>query len=216
LSVAYSALKRLSNRHPKALAAATFIIGLILGGLLRSKAAIFIILSLIGGFPLAILYGERIGLPSFVSCILVIVLDLTLAYIALAILSVLREYDRVKPYLEKLRRRYTFSAYRDPNSKLKRLGIAGIMIITTAFIGWWLSVIISYILNLELKEAMRPIAVGLSLGGVFAWAVYTGLAMAIPNPTLLAIAFLGILIGLTQILERMMGKKENKKQYITP
>ena len=211
MSISYSALKRLSNRHPKALAAASFVVGLVLGGLLRSKAAIFIILSLIGGFPLAIIYGERIGLPASISCTLVIILDLMLAYIALTILSTLKEYDKVKPYLEKLRSRYPLSTYRGSDSRFKRLGITGITVVTTAFIGWWLSVIISYILDLELKDAMKPIAMGLILGGVFAWTVYTGLAMAIPNPTLLAAVFLGILIGLTQILERIIGKgkKEN-------
>jgi len=203
----YSALKELSAHHPKALAAASLIAGLVLGGTLRSRWAAFIILSLVGGFPVAILYGERIGLPSYASCILVVMIDLALAFTALNILRRLGEHGRMGSYLGRLRSRYIPLAHGGDSSRLWRLGSAGVIVAATIFIGWWLPVIISYLLNLELKDALRLIALGLALGGVLAWGIYAGLAIAVSSPILLAAAFLAILMILAQIFKVMMGVK---------
>ncbi|MEM2122321.1 MAG: hypothetical protein QXE79_01660 [Candidatus Bathyarchaeia archaeon] len=204
----YSTLRGLFTHHSKALAAASLIAGLVLGGTLRSRWVAFIILSLVGGFPLAILYGEKIGLPSFTSCVLVVMLDLVLAFTALTILYRLGERDGMEPYLERLRSRYIPSAYWEGGSRLGRLGAAGIIVAATMFIGWWLPVLISYFLDLDLKDALKLIALGLALGGVFAWALYAGLAAAISSPMVLAVAFLGILMGAAQIFKRMMDKRK--------
>ncbi|MGC8850085.1 MAG: hypothetical protein ACP5QI_06395 [Candidatus Bathyarchaeia archaeon] len=204
VSAVYPMLRWLIASHTKALTAVV-LAGLTLG-ILESRWAVFIILSLAGGFPLAILYGGRMGLPSFMSCVLVVALDLALAFAALTILHSLRGHGSVETYLERLRGRYIPLARGGGSPRLRRLGTAGLIVIATMFIGWWLPVIISYLLNLGLREALKLIALGLVLGGVFAWALYSGLTMAIPNPLLLTMVFLGILMGLSQIFERMMGK----------
>ncbi|MBS7645643.1 MAG: small multi-drug export protein [Candidatus Bathyarchaeia archaeon] len=205
----YHALRGLLARHARILAA-VILVGLTLG-ILRTRWAVFITLSLAGGFPLAILYGGRIGLPPFISCIFVVALDLALAFTALTILRGLGEYwsrrcGRVGSYLERLRSRYIPLARGGGSSRLRGLSTAGLMILATMFVGWWLPVVISYLLNLELRRALKLIALGLALGGVFAWALYSGLAVAIPNPMLLTVALLGIFTGLAQMLERAMGR----------
>ena len=68
-------IRSLLARHPFFSVGLAFIIGLVFGGILQARASHFTILSLLGGFPLAIVYGHSQGIPTVLSMFSVIAID---------------------------------------------------------------------------------------------------------------------------------------------
>jgi predicted membrane protein len=80
------------------------------------------------------------------------------------------------------------------------MGITGVLAVSTFLIGWWVTVMIAYLLNVRVYATMKGTVVGLIVGAFVFWAAYQGLLHWLPNPiiitavTLLAFFALGRLI----------------------
>jgi hypothetical protein len=171
--------------------------GVIVGGLVSAWPSQFVLLSLLGGFGLAIVHGSTIGLPSFVSVGLVVPILAFASYASLRVLHSLGQYSLTAPYLLRIKERY------DPLSKYllahtSIIGITGILAFSTFFIGWWVSVVIAYLLNVRVSSTMRGVGVGLGVGAFVSWASYQGLLRWIPNPV--------IITAITLIVFSAMGR----------
>jgi hypothetical protein len=99
-------LRSFINKYPFLTLGIAFFFGLFFGGILRAKISQFVILSLLGGFAFAIPYGTRIGLPSFLSILLVIPIHAFTAYAAIRIIRAFEHYPKIEPYLTKFKDKY--------------------------------------------------------------------------------------------------------------
>jgi hypothetical protein len=183
------AIRSLLARHPFFSVGLAFIIGLVFGGILQARVSQFTILSLLGGFPLAIVYGHSQGIPTVLSMFSVIAIDGFVSYALLKLMRILDESPRIQPYLDKIKVRYGDS------SKLfltysGRLGVQGTLAVCTFLIGWWIAVIIAYLMDLDTKTAMVGIFTGLLAGGLLSWSVYEGFVRLIPDPAIVVLIFL--------------------------
>jgi hypothetical protein len=171
-----------------------FLAGIIFGGFLQARVSIFTVLSLVGGFPLAIVYGHSQGLPTVISIGLVVMIDSLVAYSLLILMKVLDEYPRLKPILSRFKLKYgedtvLFRTYSG------RLGVAGALAACTFLIGWWIATVIAYLLDLDVKTTMISVLSGLIAGGLLSLAIYEGFIRLIPDPAIVVIAFLIVFIG---------------------
>lgn len=69
--------------------ALTLLIGVIIGGLLSAGVSQYILFALVGGFPIAMLYGNMLGISPEVSIIFVIFLDILVIYVIMKSLNFL-------------------------------------------------------------------------------------------------------------------------------
>lgn len=167
------------------------------------NSTIFIIVSLIGGFPFAIVYGCSIGVPVLLSCILVICFDLLLAFFSIQCLYCIEKNERVQPFLRRLRDKYHLKSP-DSTLDLKKFGLMGMIVLSAMLVGWWVAVLLSYFLELKLKITMKSIVFGLSLGALVYGLIYSGLTLALSNPLILTIVFLGIVLLLSQLSKKIL------------
>ncbi|MGQ9543189.1 MAG: small multi-drug export protein [Candidatus Bathyarchaeia archaeon] len=171
-----------------------FLAGIIFGGFLQARVSIFTVLSVVGGFPLAIVYGYSQGLPTILSIGLVILIDSLVSYSLLSIMKVLDEYPRLTPVMSRFKLKYAgdtilFKTYSG------RLGVAGALAACTFLIGWWIATVIAYLLDLDVKTTMISILSGLIAGGLLSLAIYEGFIRIIPDPAVILIAFLSTFIA---------------------
>lgn len=75
-----------------------------------------------------------------------------------------------------------------------RFGVAGALAIFAFLIGWWVSALVAYILDVELGTAMKGIFVGALIGGLTSLAIYQGLLIAVPNPGIISFIFVTIFV----------------------
>jgi hypothetical protein len=190
----------LLTKYPFQSIAFAFVAGVVFGGLLQARISRFVLLSLLGGFPLAIVYGGSQGLPSILSIGSVVMIDGFVSYSLLKVLRVLDEYPRVQPYLDKIKIRYKESS-RLFVTYSGRLGVQGALAVCTFLIGWWITVVIAYIMDLDTRTAMISILSGLLAGGLLSWSIYEGSVRLIPDPLIVVVVFLtlfmitGFLVG---------------------
>jgi hypothetical protein len=168
-----------------------FLIGVIVGGLIRAWPSQFVLLSLLGGFGLAIAQGSTIGLPTYVSVALVVPILAFATYASLRVLRSVEQYSRAAPYLTRLKRSYLpISNYLLAHAGV--IGVTGVLAFSTFLIGWWVTVMIAYLLNVKVSSTMKGAAVGLVVGAFVFWASYQGLLRWIPNPIIItAITLIG-------------------------
>jgi MFS family permease len=161
-----------------------FLIGVIVGGLLRAWPSQFVLLSLLGGFGLAIANGSTIGLPGYVSVALVVPLLAFATYASLRVLRSVEQYPRAAPHLVRLKKKYLpISNYLLAHAGI--VGITGVLAFSTFLIGWWVTVMIAYLLNVKVSSTMRGTGVGLVVGAFVFWASYQGLLHWLPNPIII-------------------------------
>ena len=182
-------MRNLLARHPFFSVGLAFIIGLIFGGILQARASQFTILSLLGGFPLAIVYGHSQGIPAVLSMFSVIAIDGFVSYALLKLMRILDESPRIQPYLDKIKVRYGDSS-RLFMTQSGSLGVQGALAVCTFLIGWWIAVIIAYLMDLDTKPAMIGIFTGLLAGGLLSWSIYEGFVRLIPDPAIVVLLFL--------------------------
>jgi len=101
-----SALRRFLDSYPLLSLGISFLIGIIVGGLLSAWPSQFVILALLGGFGFAIALGLTLGIPSYVSICLVIPILAFTTYAGLRIVHSIGQYARVAPYLASVRKKY--------------------------------------------------------------------------------------------------------------
>jgi hypothetical protein len=176
-------------KHPFFSVGFAFIIGLIVGGILQARVSHFTILSLLGGFPLAIVYGHSQGMPTALSMFSVIAIDGFVSYALLKLMHILDESPRIQPYLDKIKVRYGDSS-RLFMTYSGRIGVQGTLAVCTFLVGWWIAVIIAYLMDIDTKTSMIGIFTGLLAGGLLSWSIYEGFVRLIPDPAIVVLIFL--------------------------
>jgi len=190
-------LRRFLDAYPLLSIGIVFLIGVIVGGLLSAWPSQFVLLSLLGGFGLAIAHGATVGLPSYVSVALVVPILSFATYGSLSVLRSVEQYSRAAPHLMRLKRKYLpISDYLLAHAGF--IGITGILAFSTFLIGWWVAVMIAYLLNVNVSSTMKGTGVGLVVGAFVFWGSYQGLLRWIPNPI--------IITALTLILFFAVGR----------
>jgi MFS family permease len=192
-------LRRFLDTYPLLALGITFLVGTIVGGLLSAWPSQFVILALLGGFSFAIALGSTLGIPSYVSIGLVVPILAFTTYAGLRILRSIDQYDRVAPYLMSMRKKYNpISTYLVTHAGV--FGVIGIITISTFLIGWWVTIIIAYLLNVKVSTAMKGTGIGLLIGAFFFWVSYEGLMRWIPNPPIITAITVVIFSGLARII----------------
>jgi hypothetical protein len=199
-------LKAFINEYPFLSLSLPFFLGLILGGILKATVSQFVIITLIGGFPIAGVYGLSIGLPVYVSNLLAIPVLLFASYAAVRILWVIDKYPRATQYLAKLKKRYEAGAtYLAVHAG--RIGLAGALALCTFLVGWWVAIIISYVLNVDVKTTMKAVIIGLLIGAGFSQISYEGLVKWLPDPLIVTAILLAIFVLIARIIG-ILAKRE--------
>jgi len=162
-----------------------------------------VLVSVLGGYPIAIVYGNGIRVPIFQSCFFVVIINSVLAVITFLVLKKICEYNMIRRYLERMRKKYIWRDNRTDRSD-DAFGCTMIIIFSAMFLGWWLAVLLSHFFQMKLYIALSNIIVGLSMGAVLYWILFSSLAIAISNQIMLLIIFLSIAIALTLISGRVL------------
>jgi hypothetical protein len=194
-------LRKFLDAYPLLSIGIVFVFGVIVGGLLSAWPSQFVLLSLLGGFGLAIARGATIGLPGYVSVVLVVPILAFATYASLNVLRSVEQYSRAAPYLTRLKRKYLpISNYLLAHAGF--IGITGILAFSTFLIGWWVTVMIAYLLNVKVSSTMRGTGVGLVVGALVFWASYQGLSQWMPNPITITALTLVIFFALGRLILR--------------
>ena len=204
------------NLYPLLTLGLTFLIGTIVGGLLSAWPSQFIILALLGGFGVAIALGTKLGLPSYLSVGLVVPILAFTTYAGLRILHSIDQYERVAPHLARIRKKYSpISTYLVTHAGA--FGIIGIITLSTFLIGWWVTIIIAYLLDVKVSTAMKGTGVGLLIGAFVFWTSYEGLMHWLPNPPVITAITVVIFSGLARIITyKAQRRKPNKIMSFHP
>ena len=186
-----------------------FLTGFIIGGILATSVAHFVIATLLGGFALAITYGSSFGFPTYFSSLLVVPIHGFAAYAVMKIIYAIERHPRAEPYLTRLRKRYEDGAEFLLNH-VGRLGIVGALTLSTFAAGWLATVAIAYILGVSVSTAVKSTVLGLLIGAGVSYATYEGLIKAFPNPMIVTVAIL-ILFGIIAYVIERMAKREHER-----
>jgi uncharacterized membrane protein len=198
-STEITSLRRFLDSYPLLSLGIVFLIGIIVGGLLSAWPSQFVILALVGGFGFAIALGSTLGIPSYVSILLVIPILAFTTYAGLRILHSIEKYARLAPYLLSMRKRYgPTSLYLVEH--VGAFGVVGVIALSTFVIGWWVTIIVAYLLNARVPTAMKGTGLGLIIGAVFFWASFEGLTRWIPDPRIITAITLVLFIVLAKII----------------
>jgi len=187
--------------------ALAFMFGLILGGIMSSVPAAFVILTLALGFPVAIAYGSANGLSPPLSTATAILVNCFMSYAVLRVIRIVESNPRVAPFVNRIRSKYASTSQR-LLSHAGRFGVAGTLAIFAFLIGWWVSALVAYILDVELGTAMKGIFVGTLIGGLTSLAIYQGLLIAVPNPGIVSLIFITIFIVSAYLTRRASRRKK--------
>jgi len=197
-------LCRFLDAYPLLSVGIIFLGGVIVGGLLSAWPSQFVLLALLGGYGLAIAQGSIIGLPSYLSAALVVPILAFATYASLTVLRSIEQYSRSARHLTRLKSKY----YPISNYLLAHagpIGITGVLAFSTFLVGWWVTVMIAYLLNVEVSSTMKGTGVGLAVGAFVFWASYQGMSRWMPNPIMISAI---ILIAFFAIGRLMIHKAE--------
>jgi len=204
-------LRRFLDAYPLLTIGIVFLIGVIVGGLLKAWPSQFVLLSLLGGYGLAIVNGSAIGLPSYVSVALVVPILTFATYASLSVLRSVEHYPRAAPHLMRLKRKYLpISNYLLAHAGI--VGISGVLAFSTFFIGWWVTVVIAYLLNVKVSSTMKGAGVGLVVGAFVSWVSYQGLLGWMPNPIVIIAITLIVSSAICRII---LHKAEQSSQTLS-
>ena len=198
-STEITSLRRFLDTYPLLTLGITFLIGTIVGGVLSAWPSQFVILAVLGGFGFANALGSTLGLPSYVSIGLVVPILAFTTYAGLRILHSIDQYDRVAPYLVGMRKKYgPISTYIVAHAGA--FGVIGIITVSTFLIGWWVTIIIAYLLDVKVSTAMKGTGIGLLIGAFVFWTSYEGLMHWLPNPLTITAITVVIFSALARII----------------
>jgi MFS family permease len=198
-SMETTSLRRFLDSYPLLTIGITFLIGTIVGGLLSAWPSQFVILALLGGYGFANALGSTVGIPSYVSIGLVVPILAFTTYAGLRILHSIDQYERVAPYLVRIRKKYSpISTYLVTHAGA--FGIVGVIALSAFLIGWWVTIVIAYLLDVKVSTAMIGTGVGLLVGAFFSWISYEGLARWVPNPLIITAIMMVIFSALARII----------------
>ena len=159
---------------------------------------------------MAIAHGATIGLPGYASVSLVVPILAFATYASLRVLRSFEHYSRAAPYLMRLKRKYLpISNYLLAHAGF--VGITGILAFTTFLIGWWVTVMIAYLLNVKVSSTMKATGVGLVVGAFVFWASYQGLLRWIPNPIIITAITLAVFFAIGWLI---LHKAEQASQTL--
>src|SRR5208337_4678722 len=203
--------RRFLYAYPLLTVGIVFLIGVIVGGLLRAWPSQFVLLSLLGGFGLAIANGSAIGLPSYVSVALVVPILAFATYASLRVLRSIEQYPRAAPHLVHLKKKYLpISNYLLAHAGI--IGITGVLAFSTFLIGWCVTVMIAYLLNVKVSSTMKGTGVGLVVGAFVFWTSYQGLLRCLPNPVVITAITLIVFFAVGRIV---LHKAEHRSQTLS-
>jgi len=192
-------LRRFLDAYPLLSIGIVFVLGVIVGGFLSAWPSQFVLLSLAGGFGLAIARRSAVGLPSYVSAALVVPILAFATYASLRVLRSVEQYSRAAPHLTRLKRKYfPISSYLLAHAGF--IGITGILAFSTFLVGWWVTVMIAYLLNVKVSSTMKGTGVGLVVGAFVFWASYQGLLRWIPNPIIITALTLVVFFAIGRLI----------------
>ncbi len=203
-------LRRFLNAYPFLTIGIMFLSGVIVGGLLSAWPSQFVLLALLGGFDLAIVHGSTIGLPSYVSVALVVPILAFATYASLRVLRSIEQYSRAAPHLMRLKKKYApLSNYVLAHAGV--IGISGVLAFSTFLVGWWVTVMIAYFLNLKVSTTMKGTGMGLVVGAFVFCASYQGLLRWVPNPFIITAITLIVFSAMARV---MLHKVEHASQKL--
>jgi MFS family permease len=210
-STEITSLRRFLDTYPLLTLGITFLIGTIVGGVLSAWPSQFVILALLGGFGFANALGSTLGIPSYVSIGLVVPILAFTTYAVLRILQSIEQYPRAAPHLMRLKKKYLpISNYLLAHAGV--IGITGVLAFSTFLIGWWVTVMIAYLLNVNVSSTMKGAGVGLVVGAFVFWASYQGLLRWLPNPVVITAITLIVVFAIGRIVLR---KAEHTSQTLS-
>jgi len=194
-----TSLRRFLDAYPLLSVGLVFLIGVIVGGLLSAWPSQFVILTLLGGFGFAIALGSTLGIPSYVSIGFVVPILAFTTYAGLRILHSIENYARLAPYLLSVRKKYgPTSLYLVEH--VGAFGVVGVIALSTFVIGWWVTIIVAYLLNTKVSTAMKGAGLGLVIGAFFFSASFEGLTRWIPDPRIITAITLIFFIVLAKVI----------------
>jgi hypothetical protein len=211
-SVEIDHLRAFMNEYPFLTLGLPFFLGLIVGGVLRATPSQFVIVALVGGFPFARLYGLSIGLPVLVSNLLVVPVLLFASYAAVRVLRSIENYPRAARHLARLKSTYGAGA-RFLAVHAGAIGVGGALALCTFLIGWWVAVVISYVLDVDVKTTMKAAAVGLLIGAGVSWVSYEGLVKWLPNPLVVTAILLIVFAVIARVVDILAKREAASKSY---
>ncbi|MCW4043311.1 MAG: hypothetical protein NWE90_06270, partial [Candidatus Bathyarchaeota archaeon] len=163
---------------------------------------IFIILAIVQGFNLSIIYGAEIGLAPYQSVIFCLGIYTYLSYSTLCILETFEHYVKVRPYIKKIKTRFT-PVYYFLTHHLGRFGFFIILVPFTFLMGWWVAAGLAFIADLKIHHAIVGIFLGLTGSGIIALILYAEIQKVVSNPFALATVFIGISLIVGTIMHSM-------------
>ena len=191
--------RRFLDAYPLITIGIVFLSGVIVGGLLSAWPSQFVLLALLGGYGLAIAQGSIIGLPSYLSVALVVPILTFATYASLRVLRLVEQYSRTARHLTRLKSKYhPISDYL--LAQTGHLGIAGVLAFSTFLVGWWVTVMIAFLLSAKVSSTMKGTVVGLAVGAFVSWASYQGLSRWIPNPIIIAAITLIVFFAIGRLI----------------
>jgi hypothetical protein len=199
-------LRGLICRHPFTVMLTMLFLGLFIGGVMSATISQYLVVALVGGFPLSILYGNGIGVTVEYSIILVIFLDLFVIYVGIWLIRHFGQDMRLMHYREAVKKRYRSTA----ESYLVLLDrIPGIFVIAILcfLVGPWVALAVAYMLSLQFREIMIGLAVGLSGSGTVYFAMYRGLLQTVPDPLIVTVVTLVVMTIFGFVLNRILKNR---------
>jgi len=134
-----------------------------------------------------------------VSVALVVPILAFATYASLRVLRSVEQYARAAPHLMRLKRKYLpISNYLLAHAGI--VGITGVFAFSTFLIGWWVTVMIAYLLNVKVSSAMKGTGVGLVVGAFVFWASYQGLLQWMPNPVIITATTLIVFFAIGRMI----------------
>jgi hypothetical protein len=201
-------LRRFLDTYPLLSVGIIFLSGVIVGGLLSTWPSQFVLLALLGGYGLAIAQGSIIGLPSYLSAALVVPILAFATYASLGVLRSIDQYPRTARHLTRLKSKY----YPISNYLLAHagpIGITGILAFSTFLVGWWVTVMIAYLLNVEVSSTMKGTTIGLAVGAFVFWVSFQGMSRWLPNPIMISAFILIVFFAMGRL---MLNKAKHPSQ----
>ncbi len=196
------------HRRPFFSVALALLLGVVFGGLLSASVSQYILFALVGGFPIAMLYGSMLGISPEISIMFVVFLDLLVIYLVLRSLHFFSHYPKLTPYFDKIKSRYMYSVEGLPRV-LNRLPLVLFIGLISFLIGPWVTTIIAFLSLVNVKTTVAGTAIGLSGAGIISLAIYKDLLGTVPNPFVVAAITLAIIFAATTAVNKMLKRNEN-------
>jgi hypothetical protein len=123
----------------------------------------------------------------------------------LCILETFEHYVKAKPYIRKIKNRFT-PVYYLLTHHLGKFGFFIILIPFTFLMGWWVAAALAFIADLKIHHAIVGIFLSLTGSGIIALILYAEIQKVVSNPFALAAVFIGISLIIGTIMHSMISR----------